>query len=169
MNQILFSVGIAVGFFLAGWAIGVLVYLNKSRRSEEPEGTGGDRSLASTGELCQNETHRLLLNAKEQAEATSRAKSEFLANMSHEIRTPLTAILGFTDLLRSEKHRNSEPTCDEYLDLIDRSGKHLLGLINDILDLSKIEAGKMAFSRKLGSVHDVVSEVVMVQAGGRVW
>ena len=78
--------------------------------------------------------------AKDVAEAASRAKSLFLANMSHEIRTPLNAILGFSQIMRHD--RGLTPHQQEQLDIINRSGEHLLGLINGILEISKIEAGR---------------------------
>lgn len=81
-----------------------------------------------------------LTNAKVAAENANRLKTEFLANMSHELRTPLNAVLGFTQLLSSDK--NLTPGQLEKIAIISRSGEHLLSLINDILDISKIEAGK---------------------------
>ncbi|HKA61645.1 MAG TPA: ATP-binding protein, partial [Methylomirabilota bacterium] len=78
-----------------------------------------------------------------QLEAASRHKSEFLANMSHELRTPLNAVIGFSEVLLQRMFGDLNPKQDEYLKDIYASGQHLLSLINDILDLSKIEAGRM--------------------------
>ncbi|WP_373060709.1 ATP-binding protein [Gemmatimonas sp.] len=94
------------------------------------------------------EREEALRLAQERAEAASQSKSEFLANMSHEIRTPLSAILGYTDLLRDEAIRQG--ASDEQLQsmsTIRRAGEHLLTVLNDILDISKIEAGRMAIER----------------------
>src|SRR5499425_2807919 len=78
-----------------------------------------------------------------EVEAASRHKSEFLANMSHELRTPLNAIIGFSEVLLERMFGELNPKQEEYLKDVLASGRHLLSLINDILDLSKVEAGKM--------------------------
>jgi two-component system sensor histidine kinase/response regulator len=110
-------------------------------------------------ELVENRTRELHV-ARRQADAASLAKSNFLANMSHEIRTPLNAIIGFTHLLR---HGGVTPEQSARLDKIDSAGRHLLAVINDILDLSKIEAGKMQLESvdfHLGMVFDSVTSIV---------
>ncbi|MEK7735492.1 MAG: ATP-binding protein, partial [Nitrospirota bacterium] len=84
-----------------------------------------------------------LEDAKILAEGASRAKSEFLANMSHELRTPLNSVIGFSEVLTEGLAGSITDEQKEYIQYIWKSGKHLLSLINDILDLSKIEAGKM--------------------------
>ncbi len=86
---------------------------------------------------------RDLLQAKEIAETASKSKSEFLANMSHELRTPLNAIIGFSEFMLKADSEGLSKNHIEYLERIYSAGQHLLSLINDILDLSRIEAGKM--------------------------
>ncbi len=125
-----------------------------------------ERRIADRTFLLQEEIgHRTriqteLVQAKERAEAASRAKSSFLANMSHEIRTPLNAILGFADLLRCGSERNDEAERQDFLDTIHHSGEHLLTLVNDILDLTKIEAGQMDYEQMRFSPHQIIAEVM---------
>jgi len=83
-----------------------------------------------------------LIDARDQAQAANRAKSAFLANMSHELRTPLSAVLGFSSLMRSAPGA-TDAQC-KTLDIINRSGEHLLGLVNDVLDVARIESGSIA-------------------------
>jgi len=97
--------------------------------------------------------------AKEAAETANRTKSLFLANMSHELRTPLNAILGFSEMLQEEAVDRGLQDFSNDLQKISTAGKHLLGLINDILDLSKIEAGKMELHLEHFDLCDLIDEV----------
>ncbi|HEY9079074.1 HAMP domain-containing sensor histidine kinase [Magnetovibrio sp.] len=93
-------------------------------------------------------------SAEQRAEEASRAKSSFLANMSHELRTPLTGIIGFSGMMEQETMGPLPPKYKEYAGDIEKSGKHLLDLINDILDLSKAEANKIELD---ADVHDITA------------
>ncbi|MDV6236953.1 ATP-binding protein [Leptospira ellisii] len=112
-------------------------------------------------DLVQQRTEELNLQ-KERAETANRAKSEFLANMSHELRTPLNSIIGFSRLMQLPREMEKE---NRYKDLIFHSGVHLLNVINDILDLSRIEAGKLILNLSGFDLKDLVSSSVEMISG----
>lgn len=103
---------------------------------------------------------RELLKAKEAAEESNRAKSAFLANMSHELRTPLNAIIGYSEMLREDAEAESQPALAKDLQKIERAGRLLLSLISDVLDLSKIEAGRIELHLEPVAVGSIVQDVV---------
>lgn len=102
-----------------------------------------------------------LRKSKEDAESANQAKSEFLANMSHEIRTPMNAILGFTEILKRGFVKNEQDSL-KYLNIIGSSGKNLLELINDILDLSKVESGQFEIETDRVELHRIIIEVIQM-------
>jgi adenylate cyclase len=101
-----------------------------------------------------------LRTAKEQAEGANRHKSEFLANMSHELRTPLNAVLGYTELIRDGIYGDVPQKIREVIERVQHNGRHLLGLINDVLDLSKIEAGQLTLTQADYALRKLVLDVV---------
>ena len=127
--------GLVIGSILGGVSLRIRASESRRRQLEI-------QVAARTREL--SETLVELQRSKEAAEAANRAKSVFLANMSHELRTPLNAILGFTQLLRRDPHLT--PDQEENLGVVGRSGEHLLGLINSVLEMSKIESGRVVLS-----------------------
>jgi signal transduction histidine kinase len=98
--------------------------------------------------------------ARHAADAANQTKSQFLASMSHELRTPLTAIIGFSEMLQADAEADGKPEQVEDLTRIHDSATHLLGLINDILDLSKVEAGKMELHLEPFEISRLIREVV---------
>jgi signal transduction histidine kinase len=112
-----------------------------------------------TAELRKNEKHLIL--ARDQAESANRAKSEFLAAMGHELRTPLNAVIGFSEIIKNELLGPvGEGKYTEYANHINGSGQHLLKLINDILDLSKVEHGEAALDQETLDVPELIQSVV---------
>ncbi|MEP6715887.1 MAG: PAS domain-containing sensor histidine kinase, partial [Terriglobia bacterium] len=106
-----------------------------------------------------------LREARDAADAASRAKSHFLAAISHELRTPLNAIIGYSEMLQEEVEDLGDASLHRDLQKIHTAGKHLLGLINDVLDLSKIEAGKMDLFVEHFEVSQVIQEVIDTAQG----
>ncbi len=153
----------------AGQCLGVLfLYTNvhpvaDAGRMELLEALGELMTLA----VVRQRAAQLLIEAREKAEAATRAKSEFLATMSHEIRTPMNGLLGFAELLASTRLDREQ---QEFVETIRASGQTLLALLNDILDFSKIEAGKLTVESApfdLRQVVDSAVELVSSQADER--
>ncbi len=145
---------------------GITDLSSKTRRIAELD---AEKSLrleelhALTSEL--DRRTRELAQANQRIVEANRAKSQFLANMSHELRTPLNSIIGFSEILSEKLAGQIEPRFSKFLGNILSSGRHLLGLINNILDLSKIEAGKMELIFEPMSVSDAMHGVASVMAG----
>ena len=122
---------------------------------------GRDLYLMTWHDLTQQrENERVLREARDTAEQASRTKSEFLARMSHELRSPLNSIIGFSSLLKRQLPVESPSAVPTYLDRIHANGVHLLGLINNLLDIARIEAGKAEVVRSRGDVALLLRDVV---------
>jgi len=141
--------------------------LRESRRQIAALNQEKSARLAELSRLTQelDQRGRQLERANERIQEANRAKSQFLANMSHELRTPLNSVIGFSEILAEKLEGKIEPRFSRFLGNILNSGRHLLGLINDILDLSKIEAGRMELVFEPVSLGDVVHGVTSVMHG----
>jgi signal transduction histidine kinase len=137
---------------------GAVDYLVKSKLSAEQLARAIRYALARR-EVERERVERL------KAEAENRSKSEFLAHLSHELRTPLSAILGFTELLLNN---NNDSESSSHLRIVHRNGKHLLGLLNDILDLSKIEAGKLELEKQFVVFSAFLTDIYFLMQGAAI-
>ena len=142
------------------FAMGANDYLVKLPHAAELIARIRYHSIAYSNHLKRLEAEESIKLAKEQAEEASQTKSNFLANMSHELRTPLNAIIGYSEILEEEAQDMGEEEFVSDLGKIKSAGKHLLSLINDILDISKIEAGRMELYLETFDINQMVKDVV---------
>ena len=152
---------LAVPLVRDGRLIGGLTVFRKTSGEFTPATVDLLRTFATQSVLAiQNaRLYRELADQGRQLEVASRHKSEFLASMSHELRTPLNGILGFNEMILDDIYGEVPPELREPLTEIQNSGRHLLRLINNVLDLSKIEAGRMELALGDYAVQDTVAQV----------
>ncbi len=141
--------------------MGVLVVFNRAPRRFTQDNVYFLQSVANvlTAAISRQRAEESVRMSSDQAEKANRAKSEFLSRMSHELRTPLNAILGFTQLLELEK---STPSQIESIEHISRAGKHLLSLINEVLDIARLEAGRLVLHKEPIAVAAFLQECVQL-------
>jgi len=148
----------------ANRVLGILFLYTEPYPSREPERI---ELLSSIGEIIglaisNEQAHEALREEKKVAEKANKAKTEFLSSMSHELRTPLNAILGFSQLLESDPEYPLNEIQQESVDYISSGGKHLLNLINEVLELSAIEAGKINISIESINLRNIVNDCLLL-------
>ncbi len=161
MKQEGFRALLAVPLFREDRLIGGLVVRRRAPGQFQKETVDLLQTFATQSALAiQNARLFREIEAKgRELEIASKHKSDFLANMSHELRTPLNAILGYTELILDKIYGDVPENIQEVLERVEKNGRHLLGLINDVLDLSKIEAGQLVLSLDDYSMKEVVHTV----------
>jgi signal transduction histidine kinase len=152
---------LAVPLLRENQIVGALVVLRSHLGAFQPDTVDLLQTFAAQSVLAIHNARLFqeLEHKSRQLELASHHKSQFLANMSHELRTPLNAILGYTELILDGIYGETPQRVRDVLERVDKSGHHLLGLINDVLDLSKIEAGQLVLSLNEYSLPDVVQTV----------
>ena len=162
-NGTYFPAELAVGEMQVGdsWSFIVTVRDVTEKKRAEKELQAHQNELE---ELVRDRTADLMI-VRDQAEQANRAKSIFLANMSHELRTPLNAIIGYSELLHEDVGLNHTDNLQDDLSKIVSAGRHLLSLINNVLDLSKIEAGKLEMNLESFNLSDLLAEIVLTADG----
>jgi signal transduction histidine kinase len=145
-----------------GQCLGVIALFSKDKLKASVETNAVFTTLGrNLGEFIHRQQTAIeLVKAKDEAEASSRSKSQFLANMSHELRTPLNAIIGYSELLQEDAEAEGRKDMISDLNQVKNAGQHLLGLVNDILDLSKIEAGQMDLCLEHFEVRSILTLVI---------
>ncbi len=161
-HQFQFQSAVAIPILQGDSCLGVIALFSQSNLCSSHDSNAIFSTLGQNlGQfLHRQKTAIELLQAKEQAEASSRSKSQFLANMSHELRTPLNAIIGYSELLQEDAEIEGRQDMISDLSKVKNAGRHLLGLINDILDLSKIEAGRMDLYLEQFEIRSLLTLVV---------